>query len=320
MLKDAARFLLERGGLSLLRWVHRREFGILMFHSFSPSNRSNVETICSYLTRHFEPVSLSQVASASKRGDVLPANAITVTVDDGYRNFLEHGHPIFRRHRIPTTAYVVSGFADGRCWLWCDQVTFALEHTPKRSLEVELNGTIYQLQIISAAQRIAAAETLVDALKNVPNDMRARFVTGLGTLCDVDVPCQAPAHCRAMTWDDLRAAAAEGVEIGCHTESHPILSRITNPEHLRREIWGSKELIEKHLRREVRHFCYPNGRDVDISDAAVDVVRQAGYVTATTTNFGLNTKSSDHIRLRRLPFDDDIPLHYAAELLVGLHV
>lgn len=291
-----------------------------MFHSFAPSNRCNVESICAHLTRHFEPVSLSEIAGALKRGGSLPANAIAVTVDDGYRNFLEHGHPIFRKHRIPTTVYIVSGFADGRCWLWCDQVNYVLEHTLKKSLEFELNGTSYHLQLTSATQRVAAAKTLLEALKNVPNDMRVRFVMDLGALCDVDVPRRPPPHREAMTWDDLRAVAAEGVEIGCHTETHPILSRITNPGELEREIRGAKELIEKQLRHEVRHFCYPNGRNADISEAAVDVVRQAGYATATTTSFGLNTKSSDRIRLRRLPFDDGLPLDYASELLVGLHV
>ena len=291
-----------------------------MFHSFTPSNRSNLEDICAHLARHFEPVSLSLIAGALKRGASLPANAIAVTVDDGYRNFLEHGHPIFRKHRIPTTVYVVSGFADGRCWLWCDQVAFALEHTPKKYLEAELNGTTCQLQLTSATQRVAAVETLQEALMNVPNDMRVRFITGLAALCDVDVPCRPPAHQEAMTWDELRAAAAEGVEIGCHTESHPILSQVTNPAELEREIWGAKQLIERELRHEVRHFCYPNGRDVDISEAAVAVVRQAGYATATTTSPGLNARSSDRIRLRRLPFDDGLPLYYASELLVGLHV
>ena len=318
--KTAARCLLQRGGLSLLRSRHRREFRILMFHRFARSNRCHVETICSHLARHFEPLSLSQIATALQRGAALPANAITVTVDDGYRNFLEHGHSIFRKHRIPTTVYVVSGFVDGRCWLWSDQVAFALEHTPKRFLEARVNGTTYQLQLTSAQQRIAAADTLLEALKIIPNDMRIRFISSLGALCEMDVPSQPPAHLEAMTWDDLRAAAAEGVEIGCHSESHPILSQITNPRELEREIRGAKVLIEKQLRREVRHFAYPNGRDIDISEAAVDAVRHAGFVTAATTSAGLNTKSSDHLRLRRLPLSDDTPLHYAAETLVGLHL
>ena len=319
-LKTAARCLLQRGGLSLLHSRHRRKFRILTFHTFAQSNRSNVESICAHLARHFEPVPLSLIATALQRGAALPANAITVTVDDGYRSFLEHGHSIFRKHRIPTTVNVVSGFVDGRCWLWSDQVAFVLEHTPKRSLEAELNGTTYQLQLTSAQQRLAATDTLLEALKIIPNDMRVRFVSGLGALCGVDVPSQPPAHLQAMTWDDLRAVAAEGVEIGCHSDSHPILSQITNPRELERETWGAKVLIEKQLRHEVRHFCYPNGREIDISEAAVDAVRQAGYVTAATTSAGLNTRFSDHMRLRRLSFSDDTPLHYAAEKLVGLHL
>ena len=72
-----------------------------------------------------------------------------------------------------------------------------------------------------------------------------------------------------MSWDELRAAASEGVEIGCHTETHPILSRLSNRLELEREIRGAKEHLEECLGFDVRHFCYPNGHPIDIGEAAI---------------------------------------------------
>jgi peptidoglycan/xylan/chitin deacetylase (PgdA/CDA1 family) len=70
-----------------------------------------------------QPISLSALIESLREGK-LPPNSLTITVDDGYRSYLEFGHEIFQRHKLPVTIYAVSGFADGRLWLWPDQVEY----------------------------------------------------------------------------------------------------------------------------------------------------------------------------------------------------
>jgi peptidoglycan/xylan/chitin deacetylase (PgdA/CDA1 family) len=123
-----------------------------------------------------------------------------------------------------------------------------------------------------------------------------------------------------MTFDELRAVAADGVEIGCHTETHPILSRVASPSKLEREICGAKDFLESRLGRPVNHFCYPNGRAIDISAAAAAMVRKAGYLSATTTTWGMNPVQIDPMGIRRIPFSGDTSPQYGAELLAGLHL
>src|SRR5216683_3177979 len=131
--KPAARGLLhEMGGLAALRLVHRGKFRVLMLHEFRESVCKNLDLICNYVSCNYEPVTLSAIAAAIHSKRRLPANALTVTVDDGYRNFLIFGHPIFKKYGISTTVYAVAGFADGRLWLWTDQVAFVLGQTAKR--------------------------------------------------------------------------------------------------------------------------------------------------------------------------------------------
>src|ERR1700685_3889946 len=116
--KKAARIALhEMEGLSVLRGWHRRKFGVLMLHSFNEETRGNMEAACDHITRYFEPLSLSAIVDALEQRKPLPDNAMPITVDDGYRNFLLHGHPIFRRRRLPVTLYPVAGFCEGRLWL-----------------------------------------------------------------------------------------------------------------------------------------------------------------------------------------------------------
>jgi peptidoglycan/xylan/chitin deacetylase (PgdA/CDA1 family) len=45
---------------------------------------------------------------------------------------------------------------------------------------------------------------------------------------------------RTMNWEELRASASVGVEIGSHTVSHPHLTRLGEAE-LERELTESKE-------------------------------------------------------------------------------
>src|SRR5579872_770197 len=239
--KKAVRVALHNmGGLAILRNRHRREFGVLMFHSFSDGDRANVEAICAHITRHFEPVSLSAIVDALDGRGALPDNAVTITVDDGYRNFLLHGHPIFRRSRIPATLYPVAGFSDGRLWLWTDQIDFGLRQTTRSSIRATLGeGEPVELSLRTPEEKAAAIFRLTETLKEVSNDRRVAFLAEFGSLCGVEIPPHPPSGREAMNWDELRAVAAEGVEIGCHTDTHPILSRLSDQSELDAEIRGA---------------------------------------------------------------------------------
>ena len=320
--KPAARGLLHQmGGLATLRLVHRGRFRVLMLHEFRESVCKNLDLICNYISCNYKPVTLSAIAAAIHSKRRLPANALTVTVDDGYRNFLMFGHPIFKKYGIPTTVYAVAGFADGRLWLWTDQVAFVLGQTAKRGFSVEVKkGKAVDLDLSSATSRSHAARSLCEELKEVPNQQRLEFLSGFASLCKVEIPPLPPAERRALSWDEMRALAADGVEIGCHTDSHPILSRLEDQAELEREIRGAKEVMEARLNRRVDHFCYPNGREVDISEAAVACVREAGFASSVTCTFGLNTLQANPLRIMRLPVEAGQKVEYTAEVLIGFHL
>ena len=320
--KKAVRAALHQmGGLAVLRGRHRRKFGVLMFHAFNEADRENLEAICSHIVSFFQPVSLSTIADALEQGKELPDNAIAVTVDDGYRSFLLHGHPVFRRSRIPTTLYAVAGFAAGRLWLWPDQIEFGLRHTARNFIAVSVGDSqTLELALGTPEQKTDAIFRLNESLKEVRNEQRIGFLADFGRLCEVEIPLSAPGGREAMNWDELRAVAAEGVEIGCHTETHPILSRLSNPLELQSEIRGAKDHLEERLGFAVRHFCYPNGRPIDVGDAAIRCVREAGFASAVCGSWGLNTIRAERFEIRRIPFNSDIDLQYGLERMAGLHL
>ncbi len=68
-----------------------------------------------------------------------------------------------------------------------------------------------------------------------------------------------------MDWDNLDRLAKNGHVIGSHTLNHPLLSKITDTNVLRSEIWESGNIIEQKLGIQVRWFAYPYGRNKSIN-------------------------------------------------------
>jgi peptidoglycan/xylan/chitin deacetylase (PgdA/CDA1 family) len=64
---------------------------------------------------------------------------------------------------------------------------------------------------------------------------------------------------RLMAWDTLRALTREGVDLGAHGMTHVDLTAVTVDE-ARREIVGSKHMIEELSCGRVSTFSYPYGR------------------------------------------------------------
>ena len=94
----------------------------------------------------------------------------------------------------------------------------------------------------------------------------------------------------------LREWLAAGHQIGSHTCTHPWLTRLA-PAAARQEITSSKKKLEDRFGIQVMHFCYPYG---DWSPSVRDMVLEAGYATACTTDFGVNTATSHPAELRRI--------------------
>lgn len=101
---------------------------------------------------------------------------------------------------------------------------------------------------------------------------------------------------RLMDDVQVREWIAAGHQIGSHTRSHPRLSRIPL-EQAREEIVGSKKSLEDRFGIPIRHFCYPYG---DLSPQVRDLVAEAGYTTAVTTDWGVHECGGDPLLINRI--------------------
>ncbi len=99
-----------------------------------------------------------------------------------------------------------------------------------------------------------------------------------------------------MTRDEWHAWRAAGMDIGSHTCTHANLTALA-PAQARAQISDSKHELENALGCEVRHFCYPYGW---YGEEHLEMVRAAGYVSATTTKRGRVHAGDEPFALRRV--------------------
>jgi len=101
---------------------------------------------------------------------------------------------------------------------------------------------------------------------------------------------------KLMEVSQIKEWMAQGNEIGSHSFSHARLTRLSLRD-AREEIVTSKKQLEDTFQKPMHHFCYPYG---DFNSSVRDLVIEAGYSTATTTQFGVNTGVESPWELKRI--------------------
>jgi peptidoglycan/xylan/chitin deacetylase (PgdA/CDA1 family) len=94
----------------------------------------------------------------------------------------------------------------------------------------------------------------------------------------------------------VRDWLAAGHLIGSHSSTHRNLRRLSADE-AREEIFGSKKKLEDRFGVAIEHFCYPYG---SWNESLRDFAGMAGYRTACTMDFGVNTPATQRFELRRI--------------------
>jgi peptidoglycan/xylan/chitin deacetylase (PgdA/CDA1 family) len=312
MLRPFARAAIHKLGLvSVVRTWNRRGCRILVYHRFG-ADHAKLAAQCEHIRKHYQPVSMRQIIESLQGGPPLPDNSVAVTVDDGYRDFLLHGHPVFSQYEIPVTVFVITGFIDRELWPWWDQITYMFERTPRTAISFEGVTLPISGDILRVIDRVT------QSVKRLPASERNARILALQPQLEVELPKGAPVEYEPLNWNDVRRLSSMNVEFGGHTKTHPILSCITDAAELREEIAGSKKRLDGELGFPSLHFAYPNGTSADYDDRTVAEVRAAGFSTAVTLGRKLNSSSADSFRLARLDSDPSLPLQHLVDSLAGL--
>jgi peptidoglycan/xylan/chitin deacetylase (PgdA/CDA1 family) len=99
-----------------------------------------------------------------------------------------------------------------------------------------------------------------------------------------------------LTWQQAIEMSRNGIEIGAHTVTHPLLS-YENDTAVERELYQSKQTVEQKLGKPVHAFAYPNG---NWDERVRKWVKQTGYDCAFTTRPGWFDRRQDPYTICRI--------------------
>ena len=315
--KGAAALALHYSGArELLSSVQRRAVGgrrvlILSYHrvvaDFAAEMKRSLYTLnISHDTfrRHLEVlqethdiVTLDDALSVLDGTRQAARDVAVITFDDGYRDVYKHAFPVMRDLRIPGVVYVPSSFVGTDRRLGHDRLFGALRKMQERGIGPVAVGVKHpgERWLIDAFEGNAGPEVALERLI-------ARHPTpGLLRLADALEDRLGLSHERGadgelpMTWEMLREMDAHGVATGAHTAEHTVLTN-QRLDDARREIAQCKAVLEKGLRKAVRHFAYCNGY---YSAGVAQALKAEGFASAVTTEDMPNTPGVDPYALKR---------------------
>lgn len=105
---------------------------------------------------------------------------------------------------------------------------------------------------------------------------------------------------------ELRRLSEAGIEIGSHSLTHRSMARLPQEEAVR-EARDSRRRLEDLLGRRVTAFAYPFGTRADYSEATAEILRQAGYDLAFTSQHGAMRAGMDPLVLPRVKVESGDP-------------
>lgn len=105
--------------------------------------------------------------------------------------------------------------------------------------------------------------------------------------------------------ETIRALAAIGVDIGCHTMTHPDCGQISETQ-LRREIVDAGKGLEDLIGRAVPHFAFPFGGKQNLSPRGFEYCRERGFRAACSAYGGMNAIGEDSFHLQRIHGDPSL--------------
>jgi peptidoglycan/xylan/chitin deacetylase (PgdA/CDA1 family) len=205
------------------------------------------------LKQNFDVLPLSALSDVMKAPQDHP-RALFLMSDDGYANTLTVAADILEEEGVPWSLFVSTHHIETGEW---NPMTLA-----------RLCG--------KSLVRQASAEDAKAALRAMLDEFgQARLFEAMERFPSENF----------LDWDGVRALAARGVEIGAHAHWHWPMNAAQSPDDLREQARAPRARIAQELGA-CRYFAYPFGNTDDVSPAAWQAVRDAGYDYGFTTLSG----------------------------------
>ena len=299
--------LVAAGAPVLARRLNRKRLTILMYHGVENEPLTppcayvqDVDTLrreLRYVRKTFNVLPLEEALERLYAGK-LPDRSAVITFDDGTRNLLTCAAPVLRELGVPAAVFLATGPMGTEEVLWPDRLWLAFARTKATAADLTAFG-LGTVSLRSDSERGSACGTVVEQLKDLPDDERIERIASLIATLDADADADAGPF-RVLSWSEAHELAEDGsVTLHPHSVTHPILSRCTD-DKVEREVLESCAVLERETGCPPKVFAYPNGRPQDFDERARAALRGRGVPWALATIIGLAGRDSDPLALPRI--------------------
>jgi len=312
-------------GLGVYSWklgrYSRDDIAVLMYHRVIPKKEmgpavqagmivepDTLDLHLRYLRNHFEIIPLSDLNRhrRSRTQDLQKRPLCVLTFDDGWRDFYDYAYPILKMHGAPATVFLPTDFIGTDRWFWTDRVGFLLDRIAKfgdlEKRALPFNDPLLRELVSILGTRETRLERAIAILKSYRiekiEQVLSEFYIALG-----ENPT--PARRAFMSWEEVREISGSGlVSFGSHTAGHRLLTTLTD-EEAQHELRKSLNVLIAHkvANKNFISFSYPNG---NFSERLSEMVREAGYNLAVTTQYGWHHQGANPYTVKRISVHQDM--------------
>lgn len=287
-------------------------------HAFRPNAHLDVtpefldSTITQVKQAGLEFVSLDEAIQRAEDEECDRRFAV-LTFDDGYRNNLVHAYPVLKRHRVPFTIFVATGFVDRTSEIWWVALERILEKADY--LDMPLGARMVRLPTHTKAEKCAAYKRAVLWLAHDMSEAAQRLeIRRMARAYGVDM--EGLAEELILDWEELSRLAEDPLaEIGAHTHDHLALARLGEDE-MRENVQLGLDRLKAELGGSPRHFAYPYGYEAAVDRRSAEVIGSFGFDCALTTRPGMMAKGLQKFALPRISLNG----HFQSPTVVSQYI
>lgn len=281
---------------------------------------SKLEQFLRWFGARFELVSVGEGVARLDRG-LNGKSLVALSMDDGYRDNARVLAPLLARYKASGTVFLESRPLDERKVNWAHKYFWILARSSPEDFVHrfgELSNDTSAFHVMNQHVSEGRADPRYHLKLVLKYDAQPAERDRVLDAIFAELGGDERALCEAlyMSWDEARAMAQSGIELGGHTVNHPILSKLGDAEQSR-EIGLGAQSLARELGAPPRTFAYPWGRRWDFDQNSVAAARASGFASAVTMHAGVNTPDSDRFALKRLAIDDGAQLHLLAAEACG---
>ncbi len=206
------------------------------------------------------------------------------SVDDGYRDFLRYGVPVFQSESVPFALYVATGLIDGTGVLWWR----GLERILQKNDRVEFDGLPGKLAF--GCKTIAQKRNAFCHLEHYLVDTVPEHEVGdtIRAWCEkYDIDIDELTRNAVVDWEELKDVSRNRLcTIGAHGVDHLSLAKL-GEDAMKVDLQCGAETLERRLGCKPQHLAFPFGQRKAAAAREFDAAAQLGFKTAVTTRPGM---------------------------------